>query len=99
MTKRAILPQKAIDKSRQIRQPSSSMAEPSDNEMLLDPWLSQFLQHLTSRNSAYTCGSTAVRSSSSSAGIKRTERTALPLLGQAQALRLPHLSALLGLCR
>ena len=30
------------------------MAEPSDNEMLLDPWLSQFLQHLTSRNSAYT---------------------------------------------
>ncbi len=48
------LPQKAIDKSRQIRQPSSSMAEPSDNEMLLDPWLSQFLQHLTSRNSAYT---------------------------------------------
>lgn len=48
------LQQKAIDKSRQIHQPSFSMAEPSDNEMLLDPWLNQFLQHLTSGNSPYT---------------------------------------------
>ena len=46
--------EKAIDKLRQIANPPSSMAEPSDNEIPLDPWLSQFFQHLTSRNSPYT---------------------------------------------